>query len=362
MQFNIPCIKLLINMGYKVDVACNFNLEYNTLLTEEKIDNFKKELDKLGCKYYQVDFHRSPAHIGMNLKAYKQVSSLLKKKNYKFVHCHSPIGGIIGRLACKKNNTKTIYTAHGFHFYDGAPTKNWLLYYPAEWICSWYTDTLITINKEDFDFAKRNLHARKVEYVPGVGVDLNKFCTGNTDIQTKRKEISIPDNMIWILNVGELSTRKNQEMLIRSVKNFPDVYLTIAGKGELEAEYIKLIRELGLEKQVKLLGFRTDISELCEACDIFALPSIQEGLSVALMEAMACGKPIVCSRIRGNEDLIDVKGGELFDPKDYDEIVKAIENIKERDFRELGNYNLEKVQSFGLSSVMSYMKTIYEHY
>ena len=83
-------------------------------------------------------------------------------------------------------DTKCIYTAHGFHFFKGAPKINWLLFYPIEKLCSYWTDILITINREDYQRAKKSFHAKKIEYVPGVGIDLKKFQTGLIDVEKKR--------------------------------------------------------------------------------------------------------------------------------------------------------------------------------
>lgn len=313
MQFNIPNIKLLIDMGYKVDVACNFELEYNTLLTKEKIENFKRELDEFGCGYYQVDFHRSPVHALMNLRAYKQVSDLLEKKEYKFVHCHSPIGGFIGRLVCKKNKVKVFYTAHGFHFYKGAPIKNWILYYPAEWICSWYTDVLITINKEDYEQARRRLHAKKTVYIPGVGIDVEKFILARGRRFEKRKELGIKEGDILLLSVGELNRNKNHELAIRALaalkkeRSIDNIHYYICGQGALEKYLLELIGDLDLNENVRLLGYRRDVEEIIGASDLFLFLSKREGLPMSLMEAMAGGLPCIVTGVRGNTDLVENK-------------------------------------------------------
>ena len=171
-QFNIPNIKLLIEMGFHVDVACNF-LNGSTC-SDEKISQLKTKLNDMGVGIYQIDFARNAFNVKRNLKAFHQVLGLVKINRYRFIHCHSPIGGLCGRLAGHITHTKVIYTAHGFHFYKGAPLLNWLVYYPIEKFLSRYTDVLITINKEDFARAK-TFHAKKVEYIPGVGIDIDKI-------------------------------------------------------------------------------------------------------------------------------------------------------------------------------------------
>lgn len=358
-QFNMPNIILLQKMGYVVDVACNFKGE--STCTGEKITELKNNLKKMDVQCYQIDFSRDVKNICKNVKAFRQVERILGKNHYKFLHCHSPIGGVIGRLAGKLKKTKVIYTAHGFHFYKGAPAANWLIYYSVEKICSYMTDVLICINKEDYALAKKRMKAKKIVYIPGVGIDLSKFGNGALDKRSKRSELGVPSDKLWILAVGELSKRKNHELLIKAVEKVEDVYLTIAGKGELEDELLSLIQELGIESRVSLIGFRKDVSELCEAADVFAFPSYQEGLPVALMEAMASSKPVICSNIRGNTDLIDEgKGGFYFEPDNLEQIVEAIKKLERSDLCELGIYNKQKIQRFDLTDVMTLSEKIYE--
>lgn len=356
-QFNMPNIRLLQEMGYEVHVACNF--KKGSTCTEEKIIKLKNTLKDMGVPYYQIDFDRNVLNIANDFKAYRQVVKLAEKYKYNFIHCHSPIGGVVGRCAAHKTHTKVVYTAHGFHFYKGAPLINWMVYYPIEKICSYMTDVLICINKEDYALAKRKMKAKKVEYIPGVGIDLTKYGVSQC-VNNKREELGIPTNMMWVLSVGELSHRKNHERLIRAVADIDNIFLTIAGKGELKEYYQNLILKLGVDKRIKLLGFRTDISELCESADVFAFPSLQEGLPVALMEAMACGKPVVCSNIRGNTDLIDDgEGGFLFNPDNSEEIKQSLYKIMRSDLKTMGEKNASKIMNYSLPKIIKEEKGVY---
>ena len=245
------------------------------------------------------------------------MKKLCSKNNYDIVHCHSPIGGMIARFACRrarKKRTRVIYTAHGFHFYKGAPLRNWLIYYTAEKIAANFTDTLITINKEDYNRAKKKFRVNKVEYVPGVGLDLNKFKKTIFDKKLKLQELNIPQNSFVIMSVGELNKNKNHEVVIRAISEIanPNIHYIICGEGNLEKHLRDLSKLLGIEKQVHLLGFRKDIHVIHKVSDLFVFPSLREGLSVALMEAMGSGLPIVCSEIRGNIDLVQEKQGACY--------------------------------------------------
>lgn len=362
-KFNMNNIELLESLEYQVDVACNFG-EDNPI-SETEIDDFRNILNDKNISVYETTCPRNIFAFGKMYKAYRQLKKLADEGNYKLVHTQSPIGGVLCRLAfrkARKKGTKVIYQAHGFHFFKGAPLTNWLFFYPIEKLCARFTDVLITINHEDFELAKRKMKAKRIEYVPGVGIDLSKFKSFHLDCDAKRAEMEIPKDATWIVATGELIQRKNHENLIRAVAQVENLYLTIAGKGELYIYLTDLIRELGVANRVRLIGFRTDIFELCEACDFFAFPSFQEGLPVALMEAMASCKPVICSRVRGNTDLIDEsKGGYFFEPSDVNGIVDSIKKTIKSDLSEMGIYNQQKIRRFALSEVMKCYKALYEY-
>ena len=353
MDFFKSFINQLIDEGHTVDNATND--------TERKVPDLYYEL---GCKVYRIDCSRSPFKTG-NIRAIKQLKKLCEENKYDIVHCHTPIAAMCTRLACRgvrKKGTKVIYTAHGFHFYKGAPLKNWLIYYPVEKFCSHFTDVLITINNEDYELASKKMKAKKVVYVPGVGIDLEKFSKCTVDINEKRKELGIPKNAFILLSVGELNHNKNHEAVIKAIKN-KDVYYLIAGKGGLQEYLQNEIDDCGLNGRVKLLGFRTDIKELLSVADVFVFPSFREGLSVSLMESMSNGKPCIVSKIRGNVDLIDEgKGGFLCSPGDSAAFAQAIEKLAadENLRNRMGEYNKQRIKEFDLAVVNEMMKNIYQ--
>ena len=323
-QFNIPNIEILQSLGYDVTVVADF-VDPGTI-TVERAENLKERLNNMGVTVIHVAIPRSlnPRAI---FTAYKAVKMLINNEKYDLIHCHSPIGGAICRLAARKarkKGTKVIYTAHGFHFYDGAPKKNWIVYYPIERILSRITDVLITINKEDYKRALKSFKAKKTVYVPGIGVDVNKFANVSIDRDLKRKDLGLSEEDIMILSVGELNENKNHGVVIKALGEIQDsrIHYFIAGKGDLDT----YLSKLAVEKKVNLhlLGFRTDVAELYKCADIYVLPSLREGLNVSLMEAMASGLPSVVGRIRGNVDLINNSVGFLCNPCDSLEFASKI--------------------------------------
>jgi len=362
-SFNMDNISLLKQLGYQVHVATNF--EENNI-SSERIAAFKKKLDAQGVRYFHIPMPRNPTNLTAVLKSYRCMQLLVNEWEYSLVHCHSPTGGVVARLACRKarkNGTTVIYTAHGFHFFKGAQLLNWLLFYPIEWFCSLFTDVLITINQEDFSRAKA-FRAKRVTYVPGIGVHTEQFRDVQIEREKKRNQLGFTNRDFVFASVGELSVRKNHEVIIRALakmKNHFAKYL-IVGDGALLHSLKQQVIDLGLEDCVIFAGYRNDIVELLHAADAFVFPSLQEGLPVALMEAMSVGMPIVCSRIRGNTDLIeDGMGGYVVDPCDIDGFSDAMKKIMAGNCSEMGNVNINTMKKFDVSVVTAEMEKIYSH-
>lgn len=365
-QFNMPNIALLQKLGYEVDVACNF-IEGNTC-SDARVAELKQKLQDMHVRCYQIDFARNIKHMGQNMRALRQVEGLMKQNGYAFCHCHSPIGGVVARIAGHRTRTKVIYTAHGFHFYQGAPVMNWLVYYPVEKMLSRWTDVLITINHEDYKLAKKKFKMKKLTYVPGIGIDTQRECLSQKEKEEKRKELGIPQDAFLITNAAEFTPNKNQKTVIEAIEQLhnPNIYFVMCGIGEKKAELEQYVKEHGLEEHIRFVGFRNDLHEILQTSDCFVLSSFREGLSVALMEAMAEGLPVVCSRIRGNVDLIkDGEGGILISPQKRDEYINAFKklyNMKNESFGQflhMGEINRKMIYIFGRKNVENHMKAIY---
>lgn len=356
-SFFKPHIKMLVSEGNQVDVACNYSeLSLDTLYCE------------LGCNQYQIDFSRSPLSKD-NIKAYKQLKELIENGNYDIVHCHTPNASVITRLVCRKfrkdKGLKVFYTAHGFHFYKGAPKLNWLVYYPIEKICSYFTDKLITINKEDYELAKNNFKANETYYVPGVGFDLSKFENIEVDRNAKRKEVGVPEDAFLLLSVGELNENKNHQVVIKALSklNNPKVHYAIAGVGDKHDCLLGLAKELGLSEQVHLLGYRNDIQELNYSADVFCFPSIREGLGLAAIEAMACGVPVVAADNRGTRSFIsNGENGFLCRNDSADEFAAAITAaLNDEELRiKFSQKNKHTVEEYSEVSILKKMIKIYD--
>lgn len=355
MGFFKNLINSLIKEGHTVNIAANGILS--------PVDKCYKEW---GCKIYPLSCTRSPLNKG-TFKAIKEIRQIVAENDYDIVHCHTPIAAMCTRLACRKfrkNGGKVYYTAHGFHFYKGAPLKNWLLFYPIEKICSYFTDTLITINQEDFSFAKKHLNAKTTEYVPGVGIDTSYFASTKISKQEKRAELQIPADAILLTSVGELNDNKNHQIILRAMAKLKNdnIHYIIAGTGENADKLLALAKELSLENNFKLLGYRTDIAEIYKASDICCFPSIREGLPVAVMEAMASGLPIVSGDNRGSRDLCQNEiNGFLCNPFSAEGFANAINAIISNTnlYNQLSTTNKSTALKFNVSVINQKMFKFY---
>ncbi len=362
-QFNMPNIRLLLEMGYEVHVACNF-LEGNTC-DRQQIQSLRKRLTDRYVVIHQWDCPRSVYAVEKCFRAYRQLCSLLDQQGFAWVHCHSPIGGAIARLAAYRKGIAVVYTAHGFHFYQGAPLRNWMFYYPVEKLLARWTDVLVTVNKEDYRLALKKLKAGKVWRIPGIGIDTAKFPVYPKQVDRAAfcRKYDIPKDAVILLSVGELSRRKNHQAVIKAVAGIQksDVYYVICGQGPLRNKLMRLAQRYSFADHVRMVGFQKELVVFYRNADVFVFPSLQEGMPVALMEAMACGLPCVVSDIRGNRELIDRQGGCLFKTENISQIQKAILELIGDPNRcsSCGRYNQEKIKAYRIELIQKHMRRIY---
>lgn len=350
----------LKKLGYDIYLVSNFYDKDEK--KREKYLKFAEECRKNGIKTIDIAFRRKS--FFKNLKYIMDLKALIRSENFDLIHAHTETGGLIAGIALPaKNKAKKIYTPHGISFYKGSSLLSWCLYYPAErWICSRF-DCVLAINGEEYGIIHK-WKKDKAVFVHGVGVDIGRFENQSVDIRETREEFSIKPEDFMILCIGELNRNKNHKVIIEAVSKIqdPNVKCIICGAGELKESLRTMITELGLADRVFLAGYRTDIPQLLAAADIFAFPSYHEGLPVSVMEAMASGLPVVCSRIRGNTDLIkDGEGGFLCSPESAEQFREAIERLlKDRKLREkMSAVNKKTVMEYDAAEVEKELEYIY---
>lgn len=358
-QFHMPFIRELKARGVEVHAAFKDNSADKPGLDLSAID-----------KTFEVPFERRPLRPN-NIKAYRELKKIIDGNGYDAVHCHTPMGAVITRLAAKsarKKGTKVIYTAHGFHFFKGASIKNWMLFYPVEKYLSKYTDCLITINSEDCELAhEKKFRAGKIYKVHGVGVELDKFKAVDADEKARlRAEYGYDGDTFIMIYPADLSVRKNQPMLFDALQKIAEknknVKLLLPGQPIRLEEYKRMISERGIADNVEFLGYRRDINNLVGLSDLSVASSFQEGLPINLIEAMAMGNAIVATDVRGNNDAVeDGVNGYLVPVGDSDLMAeKILELMNDREkLRTFGENGLDMVKDFSTENVNREMLTIY---
>lgn len=359
-QFLENDVQVLQENGYEIHYASDFDnpvYEFNP-----------EELRNAGIIMHQIIMHKKPWHLVKNAKGLIQLSELIRRENITLIHCHNPVGGMLGRLAgyVSKRKPYVIYTSHGFHFFKGAPKLYWLIFYPIERFLARFTDMIITINKEDYKKAC-SFRLRKgghVELLHGVGLDTNRFHPMPKLRNEVREELGIPDSAFHIVTAAELNNNKNHIVVLEAIRSLDDedIYYSICGRGAKTLELQTFIEESGLSDNIKLLGYRNDMERILQSADIFAFPSKREGFGMAAVEALGCGVPVIAADNRGTREYMrSGANGIVCKANEVSAFEKAIKTLKDNpDIREAyGRKALELVGVFSKETAKETMKTIY---
>ena len=353
--FLTPHINMLVDDGNEVHCACNIN---------EKIN---EELNNRNVKYHNIEFSRNPLKINY-IKVIKEIRKVYIENKYDVVHVHTPIASFLTRFALRNYNVKVIYTAHGFHFFKGAPLINWVLYYPLERIAAHWTDKLVTINKEDYERAKtfKLRNDGQVELMHGVGINPDEYILENFDRKSYRKKLGINENDFMLLILADINKNKNHIQVIKAIDNLKNTNQNIkvicAGEGPLKEKLIKKVNKLGLDNNIKFIGFRSDVKELINSCDCIGLFSMREGLGKCLLEGMVNNRPLIATNTRGPRELIDDnKNGYLVHIGDYKQITKYLKELfsDRKKCEEFGKKSKEKIEEFYIKNVLEEIKNYY---
>lgn len=357
-QFHQPLIKMLKEKGYIVHVCAKNNLKEKNGLSINMVD-----------KVFDVPFSRSPFSL-KNIGNYKTVKEIIKKEKYDIIHCNTPVGGLITRLAGRKyrrDGLKIIYTAHGFHFYKGAPKKNWIIYYPIEKYLAKYTDALITINEEDYKLAKSKFKTEKIYKINSTGVNITKFKSKSSELEKNnlKKELNINENDFIIISIGELNTNKNQIMQINAMKilcqKYNNIKLFILGNGPLKEYYEREIKKVDLQDNIFLLGYRRDVNRILNIANCAVTTSLREGLGINVIEAMSADVPVIATNNRGHKDIIKNDfNGYLVKTNDVEELSDKIEYVMSNSCDDIVKNARKYITKYSEEAVMKELKNIYD--
>lgn len=325
-------IKILQDMGYEVHCAANIHHAGAECMSDYFAD--------MGVIFHQIDFSSNKPISKETIVSYLEVKKIIKENYFDVIHVHTPIAGAITRYACKnqrKRGTTVIYTTHGFYFHKYSSKKTWLIFHTIEDFMSRYTDAMITINHEDYNNAKI-MHCSKVYYIPGVGVDTKRYTDIVINRNDYRKKLGIGKDDLLILAVGELSNRKNHQIIIKALSELKieNAVFMICGNAMTSANTKDKLEEMAKESKVdlRLMGLRDDIPQICKCADIGVMPSTREGLGLSGIEMLAAGIPVVASNVHGIVDyIIDGEDGYLCTPDDAHAFAQAILKLRNEEKR-----------------------------
>ncbi len=360
-QFEKSDAALAKNLGCDLYYASDF---------DRPVYRYDKDLIAgLGIKECPVSIEKSPFKIQKNIKAVREISRLIDEEQIDIIHCHNAMGGVDARLAAmfSKRHPYVIYTAHGFHFFKGAPLKNKILYYNVERLLAKHTDCIVTINAEDFESAKKLPIVKKenVHYIHGVGVDSRRFFPRPDLYKKKREELCVPEGAFHLVSAAELNDNKNLAVMIKALalSDRKDIYYSICGEGGSRKKLENLIRETGTGDRIRLLGYRNDMEEVLASADAFAFPSIREGLGVAAVEALLSGVPLICSDNRGTREYArDGVNAIVCRSGSAEEYSSAVERLySDRDYRDkLASACVSSASGFVVEETAGVMRPVYE--
>jgi len=280
--------------GWRVDI-----------LTTDPV--FQRAIRQHGLGLVSLDVIRREIRPLWDLAGLVRLSNFLRRERYDIVHTHTSKGGFVGRLAARLAGVPVIvHTAHGFAFHERSPRSARHCYSALERIASRWCDRIVSVS----DFHRRwalelgICSPSKILAIPNGIAALANPEIPRADL---RRRLGVRERDLLVLSMARLAPDKGLEylieaatMLLRSERQFQ---IVIAGEGPLRTQLEDLARNLGVADWVAFLGFREDVSDLLAACDLVVLPSLREGLSIALLEAMAAGKPIVATSIGSHREL-----------------------------------------------------------
>jgi len=364
-QFNHRNINILQKLGYEVHVAANFT-HYGTLSGKSN-QRFIDWLYEKDVVVHNLSIERGFGKLTDNINAVGQLNKLMKRENFEFIHVHTPIASVLGRLAAWKNKVPVVYTAHGFHFSKTSPLINWVTY-PIEWLLSFVTYQLIVINQEDYNLAKKHLHAKRLDYQAGVGVNYSLLIEQEPSEKQQslaymQEKFNLPSDAKIIVSVGELSRRKNHRVVIEALHqlNRPNLHYIIAGKGPLLDELTTLAIELHVRDQVHFLKYTTNIRRLNLSADVSVLPSLREGLSRAGLEAIRDGVYLIGSDIRGIRDyILNEEVGVTFKPRDSQQLAGLLEDAIDNPRMTLSDRSILQLMTYDRKNIDQQMEQVYQ--
>lgn len=339
--------------------------DYDVTVISSGQGDLAKVVKESGCQYIDDPFMVREINLIQDIKNIFYLYKLFKKEGFDIIHCHSSKAGLVARIAARLAGVdKIIYTAHGFVFNEPMSRIKKNVYRTIEYIGGKFGKNIIAVSKKDYDCAlEYNLCKEKnLYYIPNAIEEINlKELKNNLDI---RKELGIDENSIVFGTVSNFYETKGHRYLIEALKRLYDEgykFETIfAGEGPT-LEEMKILA--AGYNSIKFLGYRKDNLDLMNAMDLFILPSVKEGMPYAILEAMAVGTPVLCTRVGALGDIITNKeNGIIVEPQDVEQLYKELKNVLDNRIyiSSLGEAGKEYVnKNFSFDAFLNKIKEIY---
>lgn len=339
-KFLLPLVDEMSKQKYDVHIAC-----YK--------DQIGYEIEKEGYVVHHIPFQRN-LNVFSHLKSLLALMKLIRKERFDIVHSHTPVASLVARLSARLANVPLIvYTAHGFYFHENMKPIPYKINYLLEKIwAKYFTDKLFFQSKEDYELALAKGFQKPENLIHiNNGVSGDRFNPVLYSRVKSRESLGITNEKV-IMFVGRLVREKG---IVELLEAFPlvrdemkEATLMIVGdsvtgdRDGLDVEQLIQSMPMETKERIRLLGMREDIPELLCAADLFVLPSYREGLPRSIIEAMAMGKPIVATDVRGcREEVFPDVNGYLCKAKDSSSLANTILEIMKDE---------SKLKRFGESS------------
>ena len=354
---------------YDIILIKGLSLESEMGVRETRVvEHNLAEVERCGIRTLTISELVRKIHPLYDLKAFVSLVKIFLKENPHIVHTHTSKAGILGRWAAFFARVPIIvHTPHGHVFWGYFSRWKTLVFVLLERLTAHITDKIITLTEQEKrDHLRYNIASEDKFLHVHSGVDLNKFFNVSVDPSEMKRNLGMPDNAFVVGTAGRLTPVKGHRYLIKAAKEIvaikPDIKFLFLGEGELQEELEKMASELNIRENIVFLGWRPDVAEVMSMFDIFALPSLNEGMGRVLVEAMALAKPIVASNIGGIPNLImQGKNGLLVPVADAKALASGIEflmtNPKKRG--EMGSAGKKIAADYSVDSMMQKIDQLY---
>ncbi len=346
-NFHLPYLREFQRLGWETHVGCK-GIPTDAPYMDRAIElPFEKKM-------------QSPA----NFRAAAILRGEIRKEGYDLIITHTSLAAFFTRLTARGSTARLVNVVHGYLFDDDTPALKRNVLLAAERLTAPQTDLLLTMNAWDHDTAQKYRLGKRMERIPGMGVDFARLdrATPEDGLRLRRK-LRLTQEQFVLLCAAEFSVRKSQHTLIEAMAKLPqNVVLVLCGEGATQEACRQLAKRLDLGTRVLFAGQVDDMPVWYRMAGAAVTASRSEGLPFNVMEAMHMGLPVIASAVKGHLDLIaDGETGLLFPCGDADACAERVRRvIDDAALQEtLGTYGRVSVERYALDAVLPEVMELY---